>query len=64
MKIKRNAIKCVHCGDIIESKHCHDFKWCSCGKVAVDGGLDYLRRCCNSSEDYIELSESVADEGE
>lgn len=42
-KIFRNRIKCLKCGDIIESTHRHDFKVCSCGSVAVDGGLDYQR---------------------
>lgn len=57
-KIIKNAIRCVNCGDIIESKTVHDFVWCSCRKVAVDGGHDYLRRCFTTShDDYIELSE-------
>jgi hypothetical protein len=43
-KLIRNRIKCLRCGDIIESKHRHDFVWCKCGSVAVDGGLDYWRR--------------------
>ena len=56
--IKTNKIKCQHCQDIIESTHVHDFKFCSCNTVAVDGGHDYLRRCfTNGPEDYIELSE-------
>ena len=36
-------IKCLKCGDIIESKHRHDFVSCSCGTCAVDGGDEYLR---------------------
>ena len=55
-KIIKNAIKCNSCGDVIESKHTHDFKWCKCKKAAVDGGLDYLRRCGNP-ENITELSE-------
>ena len=38
-RIIRNAIRCEKCGDIIESKTIHDFKCCSCGACAVDGGL-------------------------
>jgi len=41
--LKRNRIRCKNCGDIIESKHRHDFVTCSCGNVHVDGGLAYLR---------------------
>ena len=55
MIIIKNAIQCRKCGDVIESKHVHDFISCSCGAVAVDGGHDYLRRCGNK-EDIIELS--------
>lgn len=59
-RIIRNAIRCKHCGDVIESYHVHDFKFCSCGSCAVDGGHDYLRRCFKSSpeDDYEDLSES------
>lgn len=49
MAIIRNAIGCKHCGDVIESKSVHDFKACSCGACAVDGGLAYLRRCARNS---------------
>ena len=55
--IIRNAIRCVRCGDVIESTYTHDFKWCSCGMVAVDGGHEYLRRGAKSFEDLEELSE-------
>ena len=55
-KILVNTIHCKKCKDIIESKHVHDFQWCSCKSIAVDGGLEYLRRIGNL-EDIIELSE-------
>ena len=55
-KIIRNRIKCKHCGDIIESISTHDFKFCSCGKVAIDGGKCYLKRTGNPN-DWEELSE-------
>ena len=62
--IIRNAIRCKKCGDVIESETVHDFKFCSCGSCAVDGGLDYLRRCGNRG-DWEELSEveKVEDNG-
>jgi tRNA(Ile2) C34 agmatinyltransferase TiaS len=43
-KIIRNKAKCKLCGDIIESMTRHDFKFCSCKKMAVDGGKDYIKR--------------------
>lgn len=54
-EIISNIIKFKKCGDIIESKSTNDYKRCSCGAVAVDGGKDYLKRIGNE-EDYEELS--------
>lgn len=51
----RNRIKCAKCGDIIESLHRHDFKWCSCRSVAVDGGQDYQRVCFEFPENVIRI---------
>ena len=56
-KILVNKIKCNLCNDIIESTSVHDFKFCKCGAVAVDGGHNYLRRC-GKREDWEELSET------
>ena len=56
--IIKNAIKCNHCGNIIESESTHDFKTCSCGCVSVDGGHEYLKRCFQKEGDYTELSET------
>ena len=56
-KIIRNMAKCSSCGDIIESKHRHDFVRCKCGAIFVDGGKDYLRRGGKLSN-IIEMSES------
>lgn len=55
MEIIKNVIKCKKCGDEIESKTVHDFRFCKCGSVAVDGGHDYLCRCGNR-EDWEEMS--------
>lgn len=52
-----NRAKCLICGEIIESTHRHDFKWCSCRNVAVDGGLDYLKRCFNKMDSWVDMSE-------
>ena len=54
-EIISNKIKCKKCGDIIDSKSTNDYKRCSCGTVAIDGGKDYLKRIGNE-EDYEELS--------
>ena len=56
-EILKNIIRCNNCGDVIESTYRHDYVKCSCGRVAVDGGRDYLRRSfTNNPDDYIELS--------
>ncbi|MCM1004153.1 MAG: hypothetical protein NC408_07415 [Candidatus Gastranaerophilales bacterium] len=60
IKIIRNRIRCKHCGDIIESTSTYDFKFCSCGRVAVDGGKSYLKRSGNPGE-WEELSEIEED---
>ena len=56
-KIIKNMAKCQRCGDIIESKHTHDFKTCRCGTISVDGGYDYIKRTyAYDPTDIIELS--------
>ena len=57
-KIIHNRIKCLKCGDIIESFTVHDFRACSCGSCCVDGGKEYLRRC-GDFEDWEDVSETV-----
>ena len=37
MKIK--ALKCPVCEDLIFSRALHDYRSCSCGAIAIDGGL-------------------------
>lgn len=55
--ILKNRIRCKLCGDVIESKHVHNFVTCSCGACSVDGGQDYLRRCGNH-DDWEDLTET------
>lgn len=59
VRITVNKIRCNKCGDVIESDSVHDFKFCKCGAIAVDGGHEYLRRCGNL-EDITDLSECEA----
>jgi hypothetical protein len=40
-----NLAVCLICGDILHSKHTHDFVQCGCeNQSAVDGGNDYKKR--------------------
>lgn len=37
-------VKCLNCGEILESKYRHDFQQCNCkNQTFVDGGNDYCR---------------------
>lgn len=55
-RLTLNAVKCGKCHEVIVSTHRHDFRYCKCRAVAVDGGLDYAKRC-GDLDNYIELSE-------
>ena len=55
-KLIHNRIKCLRCGDIIESTHHYDWVQCSCGACFVDGGHDYMRIGGNV-EDWEDMSE-------
>jgi hypothetical protein len=40
----KNRVKCLQCGEILESTHVHDFRMCKCSNnTFTDGGLDYQR---------------------
>lgn len=54
-----NQIKCNSCGDTPYSANTHDFKWCSCKSVAVDGGQSYLRRSFTSKTGYQDQSITI-----
>lgn len=42
-KIKRSRAQCLKCNDIIESTYGHDFKYCKCKSIFLDGGKNYVR---------------------
>ena len=60
VKVIINKIRCKKCKDVIESTSVHDFKFCKCGAVAVDGGHEYLRRI-GEPEAWEELSVTEAE---
>lgn len=39
-----NKARCRNCNTIVESVSRHHLAFCSCGKIFVDGGKEYLRR--------------------
>lgn len=46
-------VMCTVCGSIIRSMYRHDFRYCECGRIAVDGGNSYLRTL--GDPDYIKV---------
>jgi hypothetical protein len=44
------AIQCFKCEEIIYSRAQHDFHYCHCGSVAIDGGLEYTRIIFNNTK--------------
>ena len=59
-----NKCQCRKCGDVIESKHGHDFVRCKCGAIFTDGGKSYIRRGAHDLNDIIDLSETYEEEYE
>ena len=57
--LKRNAIRCKLCGDVIESKSIHDWVECSCKSCFVDGGCSYAR--IGGNLDDIEMLQEYED---
>ena len=62
--MKRNRLRCKACNDIIESFTVHDFKRCRCGKVFIDGGLEYSRWGWpgGDPDDWVEILNAPEDE--
>ena len=64
MVLTRNAVKCLVCNSVLESRHRHDYAQCSCpNEVATDGGLDYQRISAKDLDlienlcEYIEMTD-------
>jgi len=60
--IERNAVRCLKCGDTIESRHRHDTTQCSCGHVSVDGGHAYRRRTWRGEPAWVEIVDEAGTE--
>ena len=53
------AVKCKICNDIIYSRAQHDFHWCSCKNIAVDGGFEYNKITFKNFSDLEEVEIEV-----
>lgn len=51
-----NSMQCLLCGDVLVSKHRHDFVGCKCGNLSIDGGNNYQRVICNDTETILDKS--------
>lgn len=58
--ILSNQVRCLKCGDTPFSAHRHDYRPCSCGAIAVDGGMEYLRRV-GALDAYEDMSIELPD---
>lgn len=52
----RHALYCKKCKETIESKDIHDFKFCSCGAVGIDGGIAPGNRILGDPSDMEDRS--------
>lgn len=59
-RILSNRAGCLTCGDVVYSAHRHDYSQCRCGRMAVDGGMAYLRRV--GERDYMHEMSVTLDE--
>ena len=58
--LTRNAIKCLQCNTVLESKYQHDYQSCNClNQAATDGGLLYQRVLANNFDLIENLSEYI-----
>lgn len=62
--LTRNAVKCLVCNTVLESKHRHGYVQCNCDNQAFcDGGMDYNRTGAKDLDlienlcEYVEMSD-------
>lgn len=64
MVLTRNAVKCLVCNSVLESRHRHGYVQCSCSnEAATDGGLVYQRILAKDLDlienlcEYVEMTD-------
>lgn len=57
-KSVHNSVRCLKCNDVIVSTHQHDFRYCKCKHVFVDGGPAYKRRGWTGEPSWMEIDEN------
>ena len=59
--MKIAGYQCPKCGDIVYSRARHDMRYCSCGKMAVDGGFNYTRMVYDPDIDDLDIKRIEVD---
>jgi len=59
--MKRLAIYCLKCKDVVYSRSRHDFRFCSCKECAIDGGEDYTKTSGNCEIFELEIDATQED---
>ncbi len=54
-------IKCLLCGDIIESKSMHDLVFCKCESCYIDGGSDYTHIGAKDFSKIAKILDDISD---
>lgn len=57
--IEVSTLQCPKCKDIIYSRTRHDFRYCGCGSIFVDGGFDYLKYGCDNDIDIKNIKQET-----
>jgi len=50
-----NAAQCLLCGEVVRSRNRHDYRYCKCGNVAVDGGSMYIKRSYKEPDTFKDI---------
>jgi len=53
----KNRAKCKLCQSLIESFHRNDYVSCSCGEIAIDGGLDYFKVVAKNYDNFLRVDD-------
>lgn len=53
----QNIAKCRKCRGVIQSFHRYDYVSCSCGEIAISGGLDTYEVYANSFDNVIRIDD-------
>lgn len=53
----KNRAKCKLCQAVIESYHPQDYVSCSCGEIAIDGGLDYFKVVAKDYSNFLRIDD-------